>query len=354
MITTILAGGSGTRFWPLSRKLRPKQLVRLWDDTPMITATVDRLSGVSSREKTFVVLGEHLVEPTQAVLEDVEFIVEPCARNTAPAIGLAAVYALERFGDEPMGVFPADHFIGGIHKFEMCLRIAEAKANDGHIVTLGIEPDRPETGYGYIHHEPATDGAHIASAMPVREFVEKPDRATAEKYLEAGEYLWNSGMFIFKPSTLLAEMERQLPEMYRAMMAIKEAIGTDKERAVIEEQFANVQSISIDYGVMEGAEGVVVIPAAFDWSDVGHWAAVDEVRDTDKNGNVVDADALLLDVADSVIYSEGTDRLVAVCGVKDMVVVDTPDALLVIPKDRAQDVKAIVEKLKQSGRNEVL
>lgn len=354
MITTILAGGSGTRFWPLSRKQRPKQLVRLWQDTPMITATVDRLGGVSSRDKTFVVLGEHLVEPTRAVLDDVEFIVEPCARNTAPAIGLAAVYALERFGDEPMGVFPADHFIGGIEKFEMCLRVAEAKAKDGHIVTLGVEPDRPETGYGYIHHEAPSGAHHIASALPVLEFVEKPSLEVAEEYLDSGDYVWNSGMFIFKPSTLLAEMERQLPDMYEAMMAIKEAIGTDREQEVVAERFARVQNISIDYGIMENAEDVVVIPAAFDWSDVGHWAAVDEVRDTDDNGNVVEGDAILFDVKDSVVYSEDSDRLVAVCGVSDLVVVDTPDALLVIPKDRAQDVKAIVEQLIRTGRDELL
>lgn len=356
MIGVILAGGSGTRFWPLSRKQRPKQLVSLWDDTPMIEATQQRLEGVSSRDKTFVVLGEHLVDATRQVLPDTQFIVEPCPRNTAPAIGLAAVYALERFGDEPMGVFPADHYIGGIDDFQRCLELAEDKANAGHIVTLGIDPTRPETGYGYIHYEDDADepSSDRPQVRPVVEFVEKPSRSVAEEYLASGDYAWNSGMFIFKPSTLLAEMERQLPEMYEAMAEIRAAIGTDREREVIDEQFNAVQSISIDYGVMEGADDVVVIPATFRWSDVGHWAAVDEVRETDENGNVVDADALLLDVADSVIYSEGGDRLIAAAGLDGMVVVDTPDALLVVPKKRAQDVKKIVQALQERERDDVL
>jgi mannose-1-phosphate guanylyltransferase len=320
----------------------------------MIASTLTRLERVGARDKTFVVLGEHLVDSTREVLPDAEFIVEPAAKNTAPAIGLAAVYALERFGDEPMGVFPADHFIGGIHKFRMCLNLAMAKAEDGHIVTLGVEPDRPETGYGYIHYELPAGGHHQTSARKVLEFVEKPTREVAEEYVESGEYVWNSGMFVFKPSTLLSEMERQLPEMYEAMVIIREAIGSDKEQEVIKEQFSKLESISIDYGIMEGANDVVVIPAAFDWSDVGHWAAVDEVRDTDSKDNVVDADALLIDVKDSVIYSEGTDRLIAACGVEGMVIVDTPDALLVIPKERAQDVKEIVEQLKATGRDDLL
>ncbi|MFP4596963.1 MAG: mannose-1-phosphate guanylyltransferase [Persicimonas sp.] len=354
MITVILAGGSGKRFWPLSRRTRPKQLIRLWDDIPMIEATVDRLEELGSRDKTFVVLGEHLVEPTREALEDVSFIVEPAARNTAPAIGLAAAFSLERFGDEPMAVFPADHYIGDIHKFRMCLNLARAKAEEGHIVTLGIEPTSAETGYGYIHYREPTDGRHRIAARPVLEFVEKPSRKVAEQYVESGDYAWNSGMFVFRPSVLFGEMERQLPEMYKSMMRIRQAIGTDEEQEVIAECFADMESISIDYGIMEGAEDVVVIPSTFSWSDVGHWAAIDEVRETDGNDNVVEAEALLKDVSDSVIYSEGTDRLIAVCGVDGLVVVDTPDALLVVPKDRAQDVKAIVEQLEEDGRDDLL
>jgi mannose-1-phosphate guanylyltransferase len=354
MISVVLAGGSGTRFWPLSRRSHPKQLIELWDDTPMIVATVDRLAQVGSAERTFVVLGQHLVASTRSVLSETEFIVEPCARNTAPAIGLAAAYALERFGDEPMGVFPADHYIGGIDQLRECLEEACAQAEAGHIVTLGISPTRPETGYGYIHYDKGAGAAGEVAARPVREFVEKPSLSVARQYLESGDYAWNSGMFVFKPSTLFAEMKRQLPEMHQAMMAIREAIGTDAEAEVVAEQFSRAQSISIDYGIMEGADDVVVIPATFRWSDVGHFAAVDQVCETDEHNNVVDADALLIDVNDSVIFSDDTERLIAACGVEGLVIVDTPDALLVMPKERAQDVKTIVERLEQSGRDDLL
>ncbi|MFW5968361.1 MAG: mannose-1-phosphate guanylyltransferase [Persicimonas sp.] len=345
MISVILAGGSGTRFWPLSRRDRPKQLVALWDDTPMIRATVERVEQVSDGDRVFVVLGDHLVDATREVLEETTFIVEPCARNTAPAIGLAAIHAQKRFGDEPIAIFPADHFIGGIEDFERCLHLADKRARDGDIVTLGIRPTRPETGYGYIRFEGGAPGSDELVARPVDEFVEKPTRRIAREYVASGDYVWNSGMFVFTPSTLFGEMERQLPEMHEAMMAIGEAIGTEREDEVTRERFAALEGISIDYGIMEGAESVAVIPATFSWSDVGHWAALDEVRPTDDDGNVVEANAHLVDVRDSVVFSENDDRLIAACGLEGMVVVDTPDALLVIPKERAQDVKQIVHDL---------
>lgn len=354
MISVILAGGAGTRFWPLSRRDRPKQLVELWDDTPMIRATVERLERVSAPDQMYVVLGEHLLEATRAVIDEPQFIVEPCARNTAPAIGLAAARAQATFGDEPIGIFPADHYIGGLDAFERCLALADEEARDGAIVTLGVRPTRPETGYGYIRFEGGAPGEHEVAARPVDEFVEKPSRERALAYLESGEYAWNSGMFVFTPSTLFDEMERQLPPMHEAMMAIREAIGTDRERQVIEARFAELESISIDYGIMEGAERVRVIPATFAWSDVGHWAALDQVRPTDAAGNVVEADAHLLEVSDSVVFSEDRDRLIAACGLDGMVVVDTPDALLVVPKERAQDVKRIVKELKSAGREDKL
>lgn len=359
MISVVLAGGSGTRFWPMSRRLRPKQLVSLWDDTTMIEAAVARLGAVSAPEQTFVVLGEHLVAATRRVLPEVGFIVEPCARNTAPAIGLAAIYAQHHFGDEPLGVFPADHYIGAGEGFSQCLRRAEEAARRGHIVTLGITPTSPETGYGYIHFDasdPARPGeeAPAAGAFPVRQFVEKPTRALARQYLDSGDYVWNSGMFIFKPSVLLDEMRRQLPQMHQRMMTIAAALGTSEERAVLEAEFSAIRGISVDYGIMENARDVVVLPATFTWSDVGHWDAVDQVHALDAHGNVVDADALLVDVTRSVIYSRDTGRLIAVCGVEGLVVVDTPDALLVIPRERAQDVRLVVEALQDAGRDDLL
>ena len=360
MHNIILAGGSGTRFWPLSRRERPKQLVNLWGDKTMIEATVDRLLSASPDGGALVVCGDHLLEATEAVLqgtEDVEFLVEPMARNTLPAIALAAVRVFESSGDVPTGVFPADHYIGDLEAFASCIRAAEREAEAGHIVTMGIEPTRPETGYGYIHYQrDKTHGAdgEAPGAHPVREFVEKPDRQLAAEYLDSGDYVWNSGMFCFKPSVLFAEIERQRPAMYEQIKRMREAWNGEERDEVVADAFSQMNSVSIDYGVMEGAEDVVVIPATFDWSDVGHWAAVDEVRATDENGNVVDADAKLLDVTDSVVYSENAGRLVAGIDLDEFIVVDTEDALLVAPKASAQRVRDLVQALQKDGRDDLL
>jgi mannose-1-phosphate guanylyltransferase len=251
-----------------------------------------------------------------------------------------------------MGVFPSDHFIGDIPGFIDCLDLAETVAEQGSIVTLGITPTRPETGFGYIR---LARGASLGQtqgreAFRVDTFVEKPDRVTAETYLASNDYVWNSGMFIFKPSVLLAEIARQLPAMHEGLLAIADAIGTDTEQEVLDAIFPTLEKVSIDYGIMEQAADIAVIPASIAWSDVGHWAAVDEVRPTDTDGNVVDANALLHEVERSVIYSENPERLIAIAGVKDLVVVDTADALLIIPRDRAQDVRILVDMLRARGK----
>lgn len=361
MLAFILAGGSGTRFWPLSRGDRPKQLVRLWGEETMIEATASRLKPHVGDDGVFVVCGSDLVEPIDRELEigGEHFVVEPAARNTLPAIALAALEVMDRSDDEPFGIFPADHFIGDTDAFRSCLAEAEAAARDGHIATIGIGPTRPETGYGYIHFEGDDDAALGATAggpspRPVRAFVEKPDREVAERYLRSGDYLWNAGMFVMTPSTLFEEMERQLPEMYEAMMELKAAYGSEDYPELLAETFEELQSISIDYGIMENAEDVVVVPANFRWSDVGHWGALEEVRPTDPEGNVVDADALLDNVSESVIFSEGTGRLIAGIDLDDMVVVDTDDAVLVMPKSSAQKVRDVVDRLRDEERDDVL
>ncbi len=364
MYDIVLAGGAGTRFWPLSRRERPKQLISLWGGDTMIEATVNRLRTRETGEGVFVVVGDHLLEATRSVLDDVsdeDFIVEPSPRDTAPAIAMAAVHVAERAGEEtPMGVFPADHYIGARTSFHRCLEAAEAYAREGHIVTMGIEPTRPETGYGYIHAE--LDRNVEASGRPseaprarqVEAFVEKPDRELAEDYLASGDYLWNSGMFAFTPETLFDEMERQLPDSYEAIEAMRDVWDRDDRDAVVAEQFECLEATSIDYGIMEGARDVVTIPASFQWSDVGHWAALDEVRETDDDGNVVEADSLLVDVDDSVIFSEGTDRLIAGVDLDDLVIVDTPDALLVVPRESAQKVRDVVDRLEDEEREDLL
>ena len=359
MIPVILAGGSGTRFWPLSRRARPKQLIALWGERPMIAETFDRVASLDAQGRALLVLGRHHVEPTSEALrslgtEGLELVVEPRARNTAPAIALAAARAEAIAGDDPIAIFPSDHFIGGQQAFEACLQLADERARQGAIVTLGVPPTRPETGYGYIESEGSIDAAPGQGpvALAVRRFVEKPDLATAREYVTSGRFVWNSGMFVLRPSTLWAELERQQPELLRAFEPVRRSGASDA--AIIAEAFEKAASISIDYAVMEGAAHVEVIPALFRWSDVGHWAALDEVSATDSRGNVVRAEAVLDEVNDSVVLSAGSERLIAMSGVEGLVVVDTPDALLVLPRERAQRVRELVDALKRKGREDLL
>lgn len=359
MIPVILAGGSGTRFWPLSRRARPKQLIALWSDRPMIAETFERVAGLDAEGRALLVLGHHHVELTSEALsslstQGLELVVEPRARNTAPAIALAAARAEAIAGDDPIAIFPSDHFIGGQQAFEACLALADERARQGAIVTLGVPPTRPETGYGYIESEGSIDSAPGAGpiALPVRRFVEKPDLATAREYVISGRFVWNSGMFVLRPSTLWSELERQQPALLRAFEPVRRSGASDPE--IIAQAFEQAESISIDYAVMEGAAHVEVIPALFRWSDVGHWAALDEVSATDAAGNVVRADAVLDEVKDSVVLSTGTGRLIAMSGVEGLVVVDTPDALLVLPRERAQRVREIVAALKHAGRSDLI
>jgi mannose-1-phosphate guanylyltransferase len=353
MISVILAGGAGRRFWPLSREDNPKQLLEIWDDQPMIAKTVERTRQVAPSDRILVVCGPHLVDAMKEALPELDeknFLVEPAPRNTAPAIGLAAAYAREVFGDEPMAIFPSDHYIGNIEAFSTALDDAGELAKSGYIVTLGIEPSRPETGYGYIHYrEQLDDGPGFA----VESFVEKPDRKTAVEYLESGDYAWNSGMFIFTPSVLFGEMDRQLPEMASSLKEIGSLMVEDRATPDVEDTFKGLQDISIDYGIMEGAEDIAIIPAKFQWSDVGHWGALDEVCETDSDGNITRGDAAIFDTTDSVVFSKG-DRFVSTVGLEGAVVVDTDDALLVVSKSEAQNVREVVSYLTGNNRDDLL
>lgn len=351
MIAIVLAGGSGTRFWPLSRHAHPKQSLVLWGDQPMIAHTVSRLSPSIPPERVLVVCGPHLVEQLRAALPHLpadQFIVEPTPRNTAPAIALATAIAQARFGDDVIGVFPSDHYIGDLPAFHQCLAAADAEARAGSIVTMGIPPTRPETGFGYIRYEPPADRSQRqGKPWPVASFVEKPDHARALQYLDSGDYLWNAGMFFFTAATMMAELARSLPDMLAGVNRIARG---DAELA---EVFPTLQNISIDYGVMERAQRVSVIPATFTWSDVGHWAALHEVQTPDAQGNVTRGHAIAADSRHNVIWGT-SDRLVALIGVDDLVVVDTPDAVLVLPRARAQDVRLVIDQLKATGRTDLL
>jgi mannose-1-phosphate guanylyltransferase len=344
MHVVIMAGGAGTRFWPLSRRRRPKQLLTLFGDQPMIAQTVSRFDGLVPPEKILIVTNESLAD---AVLEAVpqipreNVLLEPVGRNTAPCIGMAAVAVRERTGDtsEVLAVFPADHFIRDEESFRSAVSLAVEQAERGAIVTLGIEPTKPETGYGYIRcGVPVAPDVKVADA-----FVEKPDRDTALRYLTDGNYLWNSGMFCFRIDTILVEFERQLPDMSQKLEALAPTIGTDAEQFA--EIFASIEPVSIDYGVMEGAANVHVVPVSFGWSDVGHWDALPSVAETDDSGNVAIGDVITIDCRDSVLIGHD-DRVLAAVGLDRIVVVDTEDAVLVAPRDRVQEVRAIVDALK--------
>lgn len=356
MYAVIMAGGAGTRFWPLSRRLRPKQLLAIGSDKPMLVETIERLAPLVPPENVRVVAGPHLVAGIQAVLPTLGagLIVEPAPRNTAPCVGLAAIHLLREDPGAVMAVLPADHHISNGEAFREALAAAAERAALGEIVTLGIRPTRPETGYGYIHadHTDTRVTRNGTEVCGVRRFVEKPPREVAERYLADGGYLWNSGMFFFTAARIMKDIQQFLPNLASALEDIEAAIGTDRYAEVLADRFASVRSVSIDYGVMEHAAGVRVIPADFGWNDVGHWAALADFAESDAHGNVVRGPAVVLDARDCIVHSEG--RLTAVVGIDGLVVVATADAVLVCPRDHAQDVRKVVEALEAQGEEQLL
>jgi len=357
----VMAGGSGTRFWPLSRKDRPKQFLALAGDEPLLAATVTRLPPLARAKDTYVVCGPAHAAAARRMLPDLpaaNFIVEPCARNTAPCVGLAALHVAARDPRGVIAMLPADHHIAKPKAFREALAAAAALAANGAIATIGIHPSRPETGYGYLKLGPrlAARGAKRKAGGPahkVERFVEKPDVVTAARYLADGGYLWNSGIFVFRADVVLDEIGRAMPVLGEQLDVIGESLGTPAYARTLKRVFPDCPSISIDYGVMEKSKRIAVVPAEFGWSDVGSFAALPDVRPTDHLGNVAEGDALVIDGRNDVVVSAG-GRPVAVVGIDDVVVVDAGDAVLVCRRDRAQDVRKAVEELGRRGRDEVL
>lgn len=354
IVPVILSGGSGTRLWPLSRALRPKQLLSLVNESTMIQDTMNRIRSIDGVTNPIVVCNEEhrftIAEQMREIgIHPEALILEPMGRNTAPALALSAFQALSAGQDPILLVMPADHVIRDVESFSQAVVTGAQSAQEGKLVTFGIVSDAPETGYGYIK---ASGEAGTGIAQAVAAFVEKPDLDTARVYLQEGGYYWNSGMFMFQASKYLSELESFNNDIYAASKtALEKAVKDLDFIRVDKDSFEVCPSDSIDYAVMEKTGDAVVIPVDIGWSDIGSWSALCEISDTDELGNVLHGDVCLVDTENSYIHAD--NRLVATVGLKDHVVVETADAVLVAHKSSAQDVKKIVDALKLQNRDEV-
>ncbi|MBQ8350072.1 MAG: mannose-1-phosphate guanylyltransferase [Ruminococcus sp.] len=348
----IMAGGRGERFWPKSRNNRPKQFLSLTSDgETMIQKTVKRLSPLVEAEDIFIVTNAAYTELVKEQLPDVpaeNILAEPCARNTAPCIAFAAAVIGRKYDDAVMLVLPSDHLIGYENIYIKTLKKAVSVAENGkNLVTIGITPTYPETGYGYINF-----GKECGDAYEVEKFVEKPDLPTAKKYLASGKYLWNSGMFVWKISSIMADLKAFMPEIYEGALRIGESFGSDDFEETLVKEFAAFTSESIDFGIMEKASDIYTLPGSFGWDDVGSWLAVERINETDDNKNFTEGDVITVDAERTTIC--GGKRLIAAIGTSDIIIVDTDDVLLVCSKNNTQDVKKVISQLKEQGRNELV
>jgi len=351
------AGGSGTRLWPLSRSARPKFLLPLLNDRSLLQETVDRLNILAPPERTLVICGpSHAVPIARQLpaLPEGHILIEPQAKGTGPAIALAAALIALRDSEAIMGSFAADHDIRNGPAFARAVRTAIRAAADGWLVTIGLSPTRPETGYGYIERtdEVVAIGTEGKAFLAAR-FVEKPDYARALEYVESGRHLWNASMFIWRVDAFLAELARLQPDVHAGVMRIAAAAGTRDWDSVLAEVWPQLPQVTIDNGVMELADRVAVVPADMGWSDVGDWHGLGELLDRDDHGNSVRGDLVSSGGTNSVVWSE-TNRLISLVGVEHLIVVDTPDALLVADRRQAQDVRIAVSQLREMNRLQVL
>jgi len=341
----LLAGGSGTRLWPVSRELYPKQLVKFIGDDSLIQSTIKRLTPVLDKEKIRIVCGQEHYHEIARQMEEIgipsgeKIICEPCGRNTAPAILLAILLVLQQEKDAVLCVFPADHVIRSIDTFHAKLKSAVKLAEMDYIVTFGITPHYPETGYGYIEGA----GDLPEQALEVKRFVEKPDIETAKYYLESGNFFWNSGMFAFKASVMMSELEIHQPELLEKMKKMDLTQDT-----LSQEAYEQLNNISIDFAVMEKTDKGVVLPSDLGWSDIGSWKSLYDFLPKDSSGNVIDGDAITEKTENCLI--QGTERLIATNNINNMVIVETPDSVFVSEMESSREVKSIVSQLKEKGR----
>lgn len=352
----IMAGGGGTRFWPLSRQKTPKQLLNLSGKDLMVNEAVDRMATVIGKDNIFIITSEVQasameVATANKVLKK-NILVEPAARNTAACIGYSAMEIVRKYGDGVMITTPADHYIENVPVLTNIFRTAITTAEEqDKLIAIGLKPTFPSTGFGYIKYNARANG----DVKPVIEFREKPDEETAKRYMESGEYAWNSGMFIWKASLILEKLRENTPDIYEDLVKIGDAMNTPNEKKVLNEIYPNIRKMSIDYAVMEpcAAKGdVLVIPGDCGWNDVGSWDMMDILHESDSDKNILIGDVTAIDVKDTVIYS--SSKTVTAVDVDNLVIVETPDAIMVCRKDKAQNVKKIVDALNEAGRKELL
>lgn len=352
MYCVIMAGGRGTRFWPSSRIENPKQLLNIVGDTSMLQMTVDRLKKIKNVEDIFIVTGEDLAPKIRKLISGIKpnnIIVEPSGKNTAPAIGLAALHIKNIRQDAVMGVFPADHLIVGHQKFARTVRSAiQLATKNGSLVTIGINPTFPSTAYGYIQYDPNSPENHL-NGYSVKTFAEKPHKKLAIRFLKSGDFLWNGGMFIWKTSTFFEQIEAHMPDLSNQLRKIEKRIIQKQDFTRL---WNNIDPESVDYGLMENANDIYVVKAEFEWSDLGSWEAVYDVSSKSKDKNVIRGEGVVIGGHNNLIQSNG--HFTAVIGADNLVVVNTKDATLVVPRDKVEDVKALVHYLEKNKRNDLL
>ncbi len=356
LYAVIMAGGGGTRLWPLSRSGHPKQMLKLFGERTMFQLSVDRLLPSLPLDHILVVTAAEQVEPLAAQYPELprkNFVVEPMGRGTAPCIGLSAMVLHQRDPDAVMAVVTADHLIQRVDTFRAVLRAAQHVAEQGYLVTLGIAPKFPATGYGYIRRGALLGQVGGFDYYRVERFTEKPDAPTAAAFLNEGVYSWNSGMFIWRAARILEEMRRWMPDLSSTLDELLDVWGTPAHAETLARIWPALRKETIDYGIMEKAGKVVVIPADLDWSDIGAWASVMDLHPHDAAGNVLLGDVVNIDGANTMVFAQG-ERLVVAIGVHDLIVVDTPDAVLIARRDQAERVKEAIDRLRVAGRENYL
>jgi len=352
----IMAGGRGERFWPRSRESMPKQFLSLIENKTMLQLTLDRLKDLVDISDTYIVTGaefkEIILMQIPQLPED-NIIIEPFGRDTAAAIGLAAIHLRRKNPREVMVVLPADHYISCVSRFQEVLKSAmNASMRGEEIITLGITPDRPETGYGYIERGYLHDTFAGIPAHRAARFLEKPDYTRALEFLSSGNHLWNSGMFVWRVDLIKKLIGKHIPELAKGLGEIEEALGGDHYEGVLEQVYSRLPRVSIDYGIMEKEDNVLVMPGDFGWDDIGSWTALERYAEKDDDGNVLNGKGVLLNTSNTFVFSPG--KTVALLGVENLVVVNDKDTLLISHKDRAQEIKKVVQALRNNGLQEVL